>query len=430
MSERSILIVGAGHAGVAAAHGLREHGWHEKIVLISDEGYLPYDRPALSKGVIAGLKTIEQAEILSKGWIEKNKINFVKGLSVSQINIEAQTATLSDGAKLDFHRLIFATGAYPRKLGVLGEQLCGVVYLRKAQDALVLKDRLVAGQEIVIIGGGLIGLEVAATAVTLGCKITVVEKSSRLLARVAPAELATAIQTIHEARGVKFIFEGEVEHFEGETTVSGVKLLKHARLSCDLVLVAVGAAPAIELAEQVGLRVDNGIIVDQFLHSSNESIYAVGDVARYLTNEGKLVRLESWKNANDQGECVAQNILGKKLPYQPMPWIWSDQFDVVMQVVGWLSDEWTCVRRDFEKNEFVLFMLDADMHMRAAAAIGPVSMVGRAIKTCQAIIQKKIIVSADDLVNLHIDLKSLTHGNRVASPLPDVRAQTIATVAQ
>ena len=250
------------------------------------------------------------------------------------------------------------------------------------------------------------------------------------MARVAPVELAATIQAIHEKQGVKIIFESEVAQFEGKTRVEGVELLGNGMLPCDLVLIAVGAAPAIELAEQVGLRIDNGIVVDRFLHTSNENIYAAGDVARYLTNEGKLVRLESWKNANDQGDCVAQNILGKKLPYQPMPWIWSDQYDVVMQVVGWLSDEWTCVRREFGKNEFALFMLDTDMHLRAAAAIGAISMVGRTIKTCQAIIQKKIIVSADDLVNSHIDLKSLIHGNRPASPSPDARVQTIAPVAQ
>lgn len=337
MSEVSdgIVIVGAGQGGFQAAASLREAGYQGRVSLVGDEPGLPYQRPPLSKAYMKGDAGIEQIELRAAAFYADHRIELVQGRA-SAINRFERRLAFEDGRELGYDHLILATGARNRPLPVPGRELAGVYYLRTREDADALKADLAKARNVVVIGAGFIGLEFAAVARALGHPVTVIEAAMRPLGRAVSPEMSTFFTQAHEAMGTRLLLGAGVIGLEGEGGhVTGVATTDGTVHPADFVLVGIGVVPNVELAAEAGLEVANGIVVDAHLATKDPAISALGDAVAYPSRfAGGLVRLESVQNAVDQARCLAGRLTGKATPFEVVPWFWSDQADLKLQMVG------------------------------------------------------------------------------------------------
>ena len=328
------VIVGAGHAGVQAAASLRQAGYQEPIRLVSDEDCAPYHRPPLSKAMLAGEKRPEQIALRGPDYFGRNGIEFMPGVRARALDPASKTVRLADGS-LAYDKAVIATGAGARMLD--GFEYDNVFLLRNMRDALSLQNALTPGAKLVVVGGGFIGLEVAATARKLGISVDVVEMQDRLLTRAIPAALSDYICQRHRAEGVRIHLGARIDRVVAEGgRIASVALSNGASLAADLVLIGVGNAPEIRLAAEAGAGTAmGGILVDGAMRTTLPDVYAIGDCTAFdLPVTGSRVRLESVQNAVDQGRAVAGQITGQRGSYDPVPWFWSDQFDMKLQMAG------------------------------------------------------------------------------------------------
>jgi 3-phenylpropionate/trans-cinnamate dioxygenase ferredoxin reductase component len=331
----SIVVVGAGHAGAQMVESLRTGGYDGRLVLIGDESQRPYDRPATSKGLLSGTVELDRIFFKPEAYYSEQDIELRLGTRIAAIDSVDQTVVLANSTRLRYDKLVIATGARPRKLDVPGADLDGVFYLRTASDSQAIAARLRPGDHLAIVGGGYIGLEVAASAIKLGCSVTVVEMQERLLGRVVAAEVAGFYDRIHCAAGVKFHYGVMIERFTGEKSVRGLQLTDATRIPADVIVVGIGAVPNVELAIGAGLLVQNGIVVDDFGCTVDPAIFAVGDATNHPNPVlGTRLRLESVPAAVGQARAAASMILGNPKPYHELPWFWSDQYDLKLQIAG------------------------------------------------------------------------------------------------
>lgn len=335
MSE-VVVIIGAGHAGGTAAATLRQEGFEGRIVLLGDEPYPPYERPPLSKAVLSGAMPLEKTFLRKPSFYEDKAIELRTGAGVETIDRAARTLRLFSGESLAYDKLILATGSRLRRLKVPGADLLGgVYYLRGIDDSLAIKEQLKAGANIVIIGGGYIGLEVAASAAKAGAKVTLIEAMDRVMARVTSATVSSFFQDEHRRHGVDLKLNTGVTALEGEGRVERVVAGDGSVLAADMVVVGIGILAADELAVAAGLTCDNGIVVDEFTQTSDPAIWAIGDVTNHPNALlGGRLRLESVQNAISQGQTAAKAILGRASAYAEVPWFWSDQYDLKLQTAG------------------------------------------------------------------------------------------------
>ncbi|MFN0262918.1 NAD(P)/FAD-dependent oxidoreductase [Tepidamorphus sp. 3E244] len=334
----SILIVGAGQGGSQLAASLRQLGHTGEITLIGDEPGLPYQRPPLSK---AYLKEGREDRLMLKpaAFYETEAIAVRTPHHVASVDAAEQTATLKDGETLAYDHLVLATGARNRKLPIEGIELDGVVELRTKADADAIRARIGDVRKAVVIGGGFIGLEFAAVATAMGVDVTVLEAASRVMSRVCSPPTSDYFHDFHAGTGTKIVFGATATRILGDDHVTGVETADGSTLDCDLVLVAAGVQPNVELAAEVGLDVDNGISVDAQLLTSNPAFSALGDCASFVHPlAGRRVRLESVQNAIDQAKCIAARLTGNPHDYADLPWFWSDQGDRKLQIAG-LADK-------------------------------------------------------------------------------------------
>lgn len=334
MSE-VVVIIGAGHAGGTAAATLRQEGFEGRIVLLGDEPYPPYERPPLSKAVLSGAMPLEKTFLRKPSFYEDKAIELRTGAGVETIDRAARTLRLFSGENLAYDKLILATGSRLRRLKVPGADLLGVYYLRGIDDSLAIKEHLKAGANIVIIGGGYIGLEVAASAAKAGAKVTLIEAMDRVMARVTSETVSSFFQDEHRRHGVDLKLNTGVTALEGEGRVERVVAGDGSVLAADMVVVGIGILAADELAVAAGLACDNGIVVDEFTQTSDPAIWAIGDVTNHPNALlGGRFRLESVQNAISQGQTAAKAILGRASAYAEVPWFWSDQYDLKLQTAG------------------------------------------------------------------------------------------------
>lgn len=330
-----IVIIGAGQAGARAAMALREAGYAGRLRLIGDEREAPYERPALSKKVLTGEQAPESVRIFPRGHYAEKEIELVTGVTAVALAPSAQQVFLSDGSTLDYDKLLIATGSRVRPLPGAPEGLQGVFYLRTVADSLALGRVLAPGRRLVVIGGGYLGLEIAASAVGRGCRVTLVERESHLLARVMPSAIADAIEAVHRRAGVDIRLGTGLDRLQGDRHVSNVVLADGTVLAADAVVIAIGVIPNTELAESAGAQSSDGIVVDEFGRTSLPNVYAAGDVTNQpCRHVGRRLRLESWQNAQNQAIAVARNMVGEIAPYDELPWFWSDQYDLNIQMFG------------------------------------------------------------------------------------------------
>lgn len=336
--QDTVVIVGAGQAGAQAAQSLRQGGFEGPIRLIGDEPHPPYQRPPLSKKFLSGEIGTEGLWLRPPAFYTTQNIDLIPNICVTAIDRGAKRLQLGNGDTLGYDKLILATGTQARTIPLPGHDLDGVLSLRGIADVDRIRSILENNQNLVIIGGGYIGLEVAAVAKGLGKTVTVIEAQDRPMKRVVSEAVSKFYTDLHREKGVQIRLETGVEALEGNGTVSGVRLSTGETIPADLVLIAVGAEPNDQLARDAGLEVDNGILVDAGGQTSDESVYAAGDCTRFFSARyGRSVRMESVQNAIDQAKAVAKSILGEDVDYDPLPWFWSDQYHVKLQIAG-LSD--------------------------------------------------------------------------------------------
>ncbi|HYC02881.1 MAG TPA: FAD-dependent oxidoreductase [Azospirillaceae bacterium] len=332
---RTFVIVGAGQAGAQAAATLRAEGFQGRLVLLGEEPRPPYERPPLSKAFLSGALPEEKLAIRKPAFYEDRAIELRTGVAATAIDRAAARLALSDRTSLDYDRLLLATGAAVRRLPVPGADLEGVHYLRTAEDALALRAGLAEGARVVIVGGGYIGLEVAAAAAKAGCRATVLEAASRIMGRVTCEPVSRFYENLHRRNGVELRMGAQVATIEGEGRVAGVRLADGTVLPAELVVVGVGIRPSDELARAADLPCDDGILVDAVGRTGDPRIFAAGDVARQPNPVGQgLVRLECVQNAVGQAQAAARAMLGVEKPNTEVPWFWSDQYGVKLQIAG------------------------------------------------------------------------------------------------
>ncbi len=336
MKSDGVVIVGAGQAGFQVASSLRMEGYEESIALIGDEPNLPYQRPPLSKGFMAGKQDIEGTVLRPIAFYQSHRIDLVTGTKVNEIDRLGRSVSLATGRRLPYESLVLAVGARNRKLSVKGCELDGVCYLRTDIEAVEIQQRLEQASNLVVIGGGFIGLELAAAARSLGKSVRVLEVQSRLMPRVVSPILSDFYRDLHTSHGVEIALGGALSEIVGhQGKVCAVVLSDGSVCQADLVLVGIGVVPNIELAREAGLTVSNGIIVDERLQTEDHSIYAIGDCADHPNPfAGARVRLESVQNAVDQAKCIAAAIVGRPENYRAVPWFWTEQFDIKLQMAG------------------------------------------------------------------------------------------------
>jgi len=356
-THEHVVVIGAGHAGGALVGQLRQFGFAGRITLVGDEPHAPYHRPPLSKSWLKGETTTEKLALKPGSFYADQHIGLRLGERVEAIEPDARRIRFEDGATLHYDRLVLATGARARRLPIPGADHPNVISLRNLADAERLRNALKVDHKVVIIGGGYIGLECAATARALGAEVTVVERAPRLLARVASAPIAAFLQSAHEAEGVRFCLDAGIEAIEGEHAADAVRLTDGTRLPCDLLIVGIGAEPVTELAQTAGLACDDGVTVDADCRSSRPEIFAIGDMAkRPSAIYDRPIRLESVPGAGEHARRVAAVICGREPAMPEVPWFWSDQYDLKLQIVG-LSDPeaTTVVRGDPASRSFAVF---------------------------------------------------------------------------
>ncbi|EZQ00992.1 NAD(P)/FAD-dependent oxidoreductase [Acinetobacter sp. Ver3] len=402
MDISRVVIIGASHAGAQLSASLRQEGWTGEIILIGDEPYLPYHRPPLSKTFLAGSKSIEDMYIRPKNFYEKNKIQLVNG-HVTKIDCKTKIVYLENGNHISYDKLVLCTGARVRKLDINGSHLPGVHYIRNAQDILGLKSSVKWTKRAVIVGGGYIGLETAASLRKMGINVTILEYAPKILQRVAASQIGDFFNQVHTEEGVEILTNIRIAEIAGTQSVTGIYLENCQFIPTELVIVGIGVLPNIELAEEAGLKIDNGIVVDEYCYTSDPHILAVGDCTSHFNEHYKRqIRLESVPNANDQAKVAAKNLCGKSQKYQCLPWFWSDQYDIKLQIVGLNNgfDE-VILRGDMSSSRsFALFYFKNNEMIAADCVSRPLEFM-----LSKKIISEKLEVYKEKLSNENFDLK-------------------------
>ena len=403
-TERTFVIVGASLAGAKAAAELRHAGFDGRVVLIGEEAEQPYERPSLSKDYLRGEAGREKLYVHSEGFYADQEIELHTSTRVIAIEPAAGRVVLEDGESLPYDRLLLATGAVPRRLSIPGSDLPGVHALRTLEDSESLRKAITPASRVVVVGAGWIGSEVAASARQMGADVVLIERGNLPLERVLGAEVGAVYRDLHTDHGVELLAGTGVEAFTGARSVEEVRTTNGRRIACDLVVVGVGAAPRVELAEAAGLVLDDGIAVDQWLETSAPGVFAAGDVAAaFHPFYGARIRVEHWANALNQAPAAARNMLEPGAPYERLPYFFSDQYDLGMEYTGYAScwDE-VVFRGDAAKREFIAFWMRdgrvvAGMNANVWDVTGPI----------EELIRRRVQVDASKLADPDVALEDL-----------------------
>ena len=408
-ASSTAIIIGAGHAGGELAIALRNEGWEGRILLLGEEAHLPYHRPPLSKAYLAGSVEKSSLSIRPQMAYDTANVEFIGGVRVSRIDRANQRLELADGSQLAYDRLAIATGGRPRPLSVpnaaVAERCANFHYLRSLDDVEQIRAQLAPGKRLAIVGGGYIGLEVAASAIAQGLQVTVLEALPRVLQRVTAAELSAYYERKHREAGVDIRTGVQVADLEvtGDT-VTAVLCADGSRLAADLVVVGIGLLANTELAAEAGLQVDNGILVDEHAQTSDPQIYAAGDCTNHPNALlGRRLRLESVPNALEQSRVAAANMAGKAKTYASVPWFWSDQYELKLKMVG-LSEgfERLVLRGDPATDSFSAFYLKGDKVLAADTVNRPQDFIA-----AKRLVAEGIAVTAEQLADDGRPLKEL-----------------------
>jgi 3-phenylpropionate/trans-cinnamate dioxygenase ferredoxin reductase component len=351
--KQKVVIIGTGHGGIQAASSLREEGFEGEIVLISDEKEMPYQKPPLSKGFLQGKQTEDAILFRSINFYQNNDIDLRLGTKVCKIEPHDCQIVLENGEIISYNFLIIATGTSNRKLAIDGKIVENIYYLRNLIDAKIIEQKLNDAQNIVVIGGGFIGLELAALSVEKGKNVTVIEAQNRLMERVLPAVVSNVFYETHQKNGVRVLLQTAIENI----TDKEVTLKNGESIKADLILAGIGVIPETSFASEAGITCENGVQVNEFQQTNYPNIYAIGDCANHFNAFArKNLRLESVQNAVDQAKVAVNHILGKPQPYHTVPWFWTNQYQLKLQMAGINADyDETAIRGDINEQKFSIF---------------------------------------------------------------------------
>jgi 3-phenylpropionate/trans-cinnamate dioxygenase ferredoxin reductase subunit len=403
---KSIAIIGAGMAGARACISLRANGYSGAITLLGEEDLLPYDRPPLSKASITQEGEPQPVWLLDETIARELKVDVRKGVAAIAISQGEKAVSLSDGSSVTYDKLLIATGARPRTLSIAGGE--HALTLRTHDDAIELRKRFAVGSNIVIIGGGFIGLELASSAAKRGCHVTVVEAQPRILMRGVPEAIARIVHARHEQAGVAVLTGVGLSHL----TKGAVHLNDGRVLAADTIIAGIGAVPETTLAARAGLAIDNGIACDEHMRTSSPDIYAAGDCASFIHSRlgNRRIRLEAWRSAQDQATTAAENMLGLAKQHSSVPWFWSDQYELSLQIAGVPEMGPVTVARKPNEQTIILFHLASDGTLMGASGIGPGNAIARDIKLAEMMIAKGLKPPVDVLADPAQQLKPLIKG--------------------
>ena len=401
--KNDVVIIGAGHAGGMTAISLRQQKYQGSITLIGEENLLPYQRPALSKGFLAGEIEEKRLYLKSQDYFDKNNINIIRNCEVVAIDRNNKTVSLENQKQLSYEKLIIATGSIVNKLKT-SSRAADLYYLRTIGDSLKIREKLRNKNKITIIGAGYIGLEIASIAIKKNLEVNVVELENRVMGRVVSSEVSDFFQKKHQSEGIEFKFNTSITDIEDQGKQKKIICSDGSCFSTDVVVVGVGITPNIELAKSSGLTCDNGILVDENGQTSDPHIFAVGDCSNHPNNIFKQrLRLESVQNAVEQAKSIAASIAGSVKPYQEVPWFWSDQYNIKLQIAGISQNYDRCVVRGFPEEEKFAVFYQKDKRIIAVDAINSPKefMVGKKWIAMQTKIPFELIR------NMDIDLRKI-----------------------
>ena len=404
MTSRHIVIVGGGQAAAQAILTLRQKKFDGRITLVGEEDLPPYQRPPLSKKYLAGELDRERLFLRPLAFYEKNGVELRLGVRAEEIEPDRRRVRLDDGRSLDYDGLLLATGSRVRRLNIPGSDLPGIHYVRNVADVDRISEAVEPGKRLVVVGAGYIGLEVAAVAVTRGLKVTVLEAVDRVMARVVCPEVSQFYFDYHTRAGVDIRCGTTIEGFAGNGHVEAVSASSGEQFPCDLAVVGIGIEPVVEPASGAGLTCENGIRVDKFARTDDEAIAAAGDCTNHPSlRYGHRVRLESVQNAIDQAKVAAASLLGDARPYDTVPWFWSDQYDVKLQIAGLSSGhDQVVLRGEPSSSSFSAFYLqDGDLLAVDAVNSPKEFMLGKRL------IMQRAAPTPERLADAKIDLVEL-----------------------
>lgn len=396
-----MVIVGAGQGAGQAAASFRQDGYEGNIIILGDEAFPPYQRPPLSKQYLSGELPLERVFVRPAKFYEERNIDLRTNTRVESINTAAKTVTTANGEAIAYEKLLLATGSRPRKLTIPGSDLPGIFYMRTIADVDAIAAAMKTAKKVVIVGGGYIGLEVASVAVTSGLDVTVLEMEQRILQRVTTPFMSDYYHQLHTSRGLKILTSTAVSGFSGTGQVAQV-LCGDTAIDADLVIVGIGIIANTEIASAAGIACDNGITVDDHCRTSVPDVYAIGDCTNHPNPIlGRRLRLESVPNALEQARVAVANMCGQDKVYATVPWFWSDQYELKLQMVGFSADgDSQVVRGDVANNTFAVFYLQAGAVVAVDAVNSP-----REFMVCKQLYGKQVDVAR--LADPATDLKSL-----------------------
>ncbi len=399
----AMVIVGAGHAAGQAAASLRQEGYDGDIVIIGDEPHIPYQRPPLSKQYLAGEHGLEKVYLRPARFYEDKGVSVKTGVHVDAIDTAEKTVTTDAGETIGYDKLLLATGGRPRRLTIPGYDLRGIHYLRGIDDVDSIREEMAPGRKLVIVGGGYIGLEVAAVAVEHGLEVHVLEMEQRILQRVTTERMSAYYHQLHESRGVHIHTGAAVTAFKGSGHVAGVICGDDGEeYPADIVIVGIGIIPNTEVAQAAGIECSNGIVVDDHCRTSAPDVFAAGDCTNHPNALlDRRLRLESVPNAMEQARVAASNMCGGDKTYASIPWFWSDQYELKLQMVGFSADgDVEVVRGEPDANQFAVFYLKDGRLVAADAVNSP-----KEFMVCRQLVGKPVDAAA--LADPDTDLKTL-----------------------
>tara|TARA_B100001093_G_scaffold83568_2_gene75067 strand:- start:261 stop:1475 length:1215 start_codon:yes stop_codon:yes gene_type:complete len=400
----NLVIVGAGQSAIQCITSLRKEDYSGLITLVGEEEHLPYQRPPLSKGFLEDTVSNERLYFKKLEFFIENKVQLKLGTKAEEIDIENNNIHLSDNTKLSFDKLVFATGSSVRKLDFPGKDLNSIHYLRGLDDALSIKKDLQTKQNIVVVGAGYIGLEVAAIAAKQNKSVTVIEMADRVMNRTVDPQISDYYLNLHQKNGVTFKFNTSLKEIVGTNNPEKVICSDGTEVQADMVIIGAGIMPNVELAENAGLSCDNGIVVNEFGKTDHANIYACGDCTNHpnkLLN--KKIRLESVHNAMEQSKTVASSIINKSLAYNQIPWFWSDQYDHKLQIVGLSGDhDKVTMRGDMSEAKFMMFYTK-DEKLIAVDAVNN----SKEFLICKKLVANKVTIKPDEISNPATNLNDL-----------------------
>ena len=406
---KKILILGGGQAAAFASKEIRSIDTGSDVTIISEEKYLPYERPPLSKDYILEKVAFNDLLFFPENFYLENNINFIGSTKITKVDFDNKKISSSLNS-YEYDQLLIATGSSNRHLVINEKKILpeeNIIYLRDFYESNILKDKINKAKNITIIGGGFIGLEIASSAVQKGKNITVLERADQLMGRVIPLKIANLIQEKHESMGTKINLNVEIKNIEQKNEAFTIYYNNEILLS-DLIIIGVGSAPNIEIFRNTSLKIDNGILTDEFSATSIEDVYAAGDVSNfYHPFYQDYMRLESYKHAQNHGINAGKNLIGLKTSYREIPWMWSDQFNLNLQLTGICNDYETSVQRGSTLEEGIIYFFLKNRKIMGACGLGVGGKIGRDIRLAGKLSEKKIKVTKELLSDKNIKLNKI-----------------------